>query len=419
MTLRLIRQNRGFRLLISGAAVANLGDGIAALALPWLATLISRDPFHIAAVAFAARLPWFVLALPVGVITDRSDRQALMVRADLARIALSVGVVALILAAPALPVADGDWAVPLLIWTIAAMAFGLGTAEVFRDNAAQTALPMLVEAQDLETANGQIWSVERVMGSFVGPPLAGLLIALALPLPFSINALAFALAALSVWAIAFPARALPPVRAGFWAEMRDGLAWLFAHKVIFQLAVMLGLLNAAHVGAATFLVLFSQEILGLGAFGYGLILTTGAAGAVLGGLVCPGIAARLGPGRSLRLALAVMPLTYVAIWFTGSAVVVAAAEFLGIFAGMLWNVVTVSYRQRIIPGEILGRVNAIYRFFGWGMMPVGAMLAGGLVAMVEPAMGRDTALRVPFLAASLGLAGIFLYGVGFLRLGRV
>ena len=64
MTLRLIRRNRSFRLLISGAAAANLGDGIAALALPWLATLISRDPFHIAAVAFATRLPWFLLALP-------------------------------------------------------------------------------------------------------------------------------------------------------------------------------------------------------------------------------------------------------------------------------------------------------------------------------------------------------------------
>ena len=418
MTLRLIRRNRSFRLLISGAAAANLGDGIAALALPWLATLISRDPFHIAAVAFAARLPWFLLALPVGVITDRADRQVLMLRADLARVVLSFGIVALILGAPALPLADGDGSATRLIWIIAALAFALGTAEVFRDNAAQTVLPMLVEARDLETANGQIWSVEQVMGAFVGPPLAGLLIALALPLPFSFNALAFGLAALSVWAIAFPARVLPAIRTGFWVEMRDGLAWMFAHRIILQLAVMLGLLNALHVGAATFLVLFSQEILDLGAFGHGLILTAGAAGGVLGGLICPTIAARLGPRHSLRLALAVMPLSYLAIFLTSSAGVVAAGEFLGIFAGMLWNVVTVSYRQRFIPSAILGRVNAIYRFFGWGMMPVGALLAVVLVAQIEPGLGREAALRAPFLAASLGLAGMFLYGIGFLRLGR-
>ena len=200
--------------------------------------------------------------------------------------------------------------------------------------------------------------------------------------------------------------------------MRDGLAWMFAHRIILQLAVMLGLLNALHVGAATFLVLFSQEILGLGAFGHGLILTAGAAGGVLGGLICPTIAARLGPRHSLRLALAVMPLSYLAIFLTSSAGVVAAGEFLGIFAGMLWNVVTVSYRQRFIPSAILGRVNAIYRFFGWGMMPVGALLAGVLVAQIEPGLGREAALRAPFLAASLGLAGMFLYGIGFLRLGR-
>lgn len=418
MAFQLIRRNRSFRLLISGAATANLGDGIAALALPWLTTLISRDPFHIALVAFAARLPWFILALPVGVVTDRADRQALMFRADLARVVLSFGIVMLILTAPALPMVAGDGAAPPLIWTIAALAFALGTAEVFRDNAAQTVLPMLVDDADLETANGQIWSIERVMDSFVGPPLAGLLIALSLPLPFSVNALAFGLAALSVWSIAFPARALPPVRAGFWAEMRAGIAWIFAHKVIFQLAIMLGLLNALHVGAATFLVLFSQEVLGLGAFGFGLVLTAGAAGGVLGGLIGPAIAARLGPRRSLRLALAAMPLSYLAIWLTSSAAVVAGAEFLGIFSGMLWNVVTVSYRQRVIPDAILGRVNAIYRFFGWGMMPIGALLAGILVAQVEPVLGRDAALRAPFLAACFGLLAMFLYGIGWLRMGR-
>lgn len=34
---------------------------------------------------------------------------------------------------------------------------------------------------------------------------------------------------------------------------------------------------------------------------------------------------------------------------------------------VLWNVITVSFRQSVIPDDLLGRVNSVYRFFGWGM----------------------------------------------------
>lgn len=93
----LIRENRNFRLLISGAGLANLSDGIGVLAFPWLATLITTDPRALALVAFATRVPWFLWSLPVGVLTDRADRQRMMVRADLARMALALAVVALFL----------------------------------------------------------------------------------------------------------------------------------------------------------------------------------------------------------------------------------------------------------------------------------------------------------------------------------
>lgn len=414
MTSLLLKRNRNFRWLVSGAAGANLGDGVAAMALPWLATLISRDPVHIALVAFAARLPWFLLALPIGVLTDRADRQKLMVRADLMRLVLSLGLVALVLAGPALTQEGG----PGLIAVVAVLAFALGTAEVVRDNAAQTCLPMLVETRDLETANGQIWSIEQIMGQFIGPPVAGVLIALALPVPFSFNALAFGLAAFCVWSIAFPPQVKPRTQGSFVTDLMRGVRWIAAHRTILQLAVMLGLMNALHMATETVLVLYAQEILGLGAVGFGLLLTAGALGGVTGGLICPTLAARLGPRNSLLVALAVMPLTYVAMALTGSVVVAAAALFTSMLAGLLWNVVTVSYRQRVIPGEILGRVNSIYRFFGWGMMPLGALAGGALVGALEPALGRDVALRIPFLVAASGIAGMAVFAMASLRLGR-
>ena len=199
----LIARNRSFGLLFSASAITNLGDGVSALAFPWLATLITRDPFLIGAVAFATRLPWLLFAVPAGVLTDRADRRRLMVQADLLRLLLTCGVIALILTVPRFPVAEAG----RYILALSALAFLLGCAEVIRDNAAQTVLPSIVAPADLEAANGQLWSVEQVAGSFLGPPLAGVLIAVAVPVPFALDAVTFGLAAWLVWMIAMPSSA--------------------------------------------------------------------------------------------------------------------------------------------------------------------------------------------------------------------
>lgn len=342
-----------------------------------------------------------LLAIPAGVWADRSDRRRLILRADWLRAGALAGA-ALLAAAPPSGAA-------LAIGLLAALAFATGAAEVVRDNAAQTVLPALVPEPRLEAANGRLWTVEHVMGAFVGPPLAGFLFALAVPAPFAGAALAFALAALVVWRLPLPARA-PHHRQGALTDAREGWQFMRRHPVILRLAVVLGCLNALSLMAFTVLVLFSQEILGLSATGHGILLTAGAAGGVTGGLIAPWIAARLGPQRTLNLALACMPLPLLVLGLSGNAIVAGAALFFETLVALLWNVVTVSYRQRAIPDDLLGRVNSLYRFFGWGMMPLGALAAGAVVDLAEPGLGRADALRLAILLSSLGLAAVWLFG---------
>ena len=410
--MQLLAQNRSYRLLFSATAVSNLGDGISALAFPWLATLITRDPVLIALVAFSTRLPWFLFAIPAGVITDRYDRRVLMVRADAFRFLLTAGVIALIATIPSFPLEDD----PLVyILALSGLALLLGTAEVVRDNAAQTVLPSIVAKTDLEAANGQMWSVEQIMGSFVGPPLAGVLIALAVPAPFAVDAVTFGIAAWLVWCIAIPRRANPPKRR-IWPEIVEGWAWMRAHATILRLAIMLGLINAMSTMTITVLILFSQEILGLTAVGHGILLTAGAAGGVVGGLVGPRVIGWLGGQRSVIFALMLMPLPFAIISLTSSPVIAGVALFVEMIAALLWNIVTVSYRQRRIPDELLGRVNSLYRFFGWGMMPFGALAAGWIVSVAEPDLGRELALRLPYQLAAIGATAMLIYGALKLRL---
>lgn len=415
MSYSLLWSNRNYRLLLSGGAVTNLGDGVAAVAIPWLATLLTRDPVMISAVAMAEYLPWLLFALPAGVLTDRADRRLLMIRADCARLALMLCVVAMTLSISTAPFSSGEQTG--LVAMLAAIAFLLGTAAVVRGNAAQTLLPSIVASDDLERANGQMWSAEQVMGRFVGPPLAGALIAAGIVVPFGFNTAILALTIGIVWLIALPVSRTTEQKR-FWPALLEGLGWTRRNPAILRLAIMLGAINAVSVGGLTILVLYAQEVLHLSATGYGFLLTCGAAGGVLGGLVVPNISRRIGMRASLVLTLATFVLLHLLLGLFSSMVLAGLALFLEAGGGMLWNVVTVSYRQRLIPNDLLGRVNSVYRFFGWGAMPFGALGAGFLVSMLEPVVGRAAALHGPYLLGALVCGVMLVYGMLRLRFER-
>lgn len=335
------------------------------------------------------------------------DRRWLILLSDLVR-AAALGGAALL----------ATWSAPPVVAAVgllALLAFLSGSAEVVRDNTAQSVMPALVPASRLEAANGRLWSVEQVMNAFVGPPLAGMLFALAATAPFAAAALGYVLAAVLVWRMTLPPRA-PVPRRHVLVEAREGWAFLRGQPMLLRLAVILGLINALSLMAFTVLVLFSQEVLGLSAAAHGALLTAGAAGGVAGGFAAPRVVGRLGAQGTLNLALACIPLPLLLLSLSGNVWVAALALFLETFVALLWNVVTVSYRQRIIPDALLGRVNSLYRFFGWGMMPLGALAAGWVVTWAEPDLGRTLALRLPILLAAAGLGGVWLYGRLRLRL---
>ena len=80
------------------------------------------------------------------------------------------------------------------------------------------------------------------------------------------------------------------------------------------------------------------------------------------------------------------------------------------FWGVVWNTVSVSYRQRLIPDALLGRVNSVYRLMAWGMMPIGLALSGAIVHVTETFAVRSTALISPFLAATIGAVALGWFG---------
>lgn len=294
------------------------------------------------------------------------------------------------------------------------LAFVLGSAEVLRDNAAQTMLPSIVESEDLERANGQLWSSEQLMGQFVGPPLAGLLIAAGIGIPFGIDAALLVLAAGLVWMISLSPKAKATTR--FRDALVQGITYMRRDPLLLRLAIVLGIANFIATAILTIQVLFAQEVLGLSAYSYGWVLSAAALRAITGSLLAPRLTALFGPQACLYLSIAAWGLGYTAIGLSQSGIVMGIALFVVMVGAMVWNVITVSWRQRRIPSDLLGRVNSIYRFFGWGSMPLGALVAGVTVSVLENELGRDLALRMTFGAAGLACGGLLAYSFFKLRL---
>lgn len=373
--------------LWSASAVSNLGDGLDSAAIPLLAALLTRDPMLFAGVAVANKLPWLLFALQAGAIADRVDRKRLMAAVNLVRF--------LLMAALGLAVL-GDWAT---IWLLYVVAFALGIGETLFDNAAQAFLPSLVRRDQLETANGRLFAVEIVNNQFVGPPVGGFLFAIAAALPILVDAGTYAVSAALILAIpgTYAARRTTPpsgeVKRRMRSEIAEGLRWLWNHRLLRALALMLGLLNG--MGSAVFAIfaLFALDILGLSEIGFGVLLTTFAVGSVVGSLVAARVTRLLGRATALYGSAIIFGASMLVQGSTSSAVVVGAMAALSGVGTVVWNVITVSLRQAIIPDELLGRVNSVYRFLGWGSMPIGALLGGAIAS----AYG----LRAPFIVAGV------------------
>jgi len=358
--------------LASGAT--NLADGIALVAWAWLATLLTRDPLLIALVPVAVRLPWFLFAIPAGIVTDRVDRKRLILAMDALRAIGFLLAAAVIWAATPLPEpASRGLSNPSLFYMILIAALLIGSAEVFRDNATQTMLPAIVPPEELERANGRIWSAELIGNALLGPA---------------------ALSNTRNWR----------------AELAEGYRFLMDTPLLRALALITGFWNLLFEMAMIALVLHVQDNLGLGARAYGLILASGAVGGIAGGLAGEHVVRWLGPKRTAQIMLACSAPAFLAFAFAPNAVCLAVAMALFQFTGLVWNTVSVSYRQRTIPDAILGRVNSLYRLLAWGMMPVGLLLSGLIVRMAELSLPRETALTMPFHIATLGAMGLAVMG---------
>jgi MFS family permease len=378
--------------LWASSTVSNVGDGILLSAGPLLVTTITRDPFAVSLATVMQFLPWILFGIPGGALIDRVDRRRLSVIVNVARAAVLATLTATIVTDTAsLPVVLGAF-------------FVLGTAEMLADNAGSALLATTVPKERLGVANSRLTGTRVLANDLAGPSVGALLFGVGMAVPFALDAICALAAGVLVSRIV---TSRPPTTSAEPSHVRreitEGVRWLFGHPPVRALALTIFLFNVTFWAPYSVFVLYVTDHLGIGDVGYGVLITVGAIGGLVGSVGYPTLERRFALATLMRVGLLIETVSHLVFAVTTSVVVVGATMVLFGIHEVVWGTTSTTVRQRAVPSAFLGRVTSVYMLLNVGGGIIGSAI-GGLLAQ---AFGIIAPFWFGFVGSAVVLAVIW------------
>lgn len=383
-------RDHDFRMLFAGAVVSKVGTHIGYIALPLVAIeVLDASPGQVGLLGMLSTAAFLLIGLPAGAWVDRMRYRHVMIATDLTRTALLATV----------PVAA--WLDVLTIGQLYAVVLLSGCATVLFDVAAQSCLPQLVGRDRLIRANAQLsgWDAALQVGGRGG---GGFLVAaLTAPVAVLANALGFLWSALCLTRIRVPQEKPDrDPRQNLVTEVAEGVRFVLGHVVLRPVALAGALTNLSVFTVTTMIPVLFRDELHLPVWTIGVFLSVGGIGVFLGAFAARRVGEWLGAGRvpwifglsTAPFAVAVPLLLTRDVWVWGA----AGCWLLVTFRMGVDNVLMVSFRQRVTPDALLGRMNATMRFLFTGALAIGA----GLAALI----GEYASVRAALWTGAVGLS---------------
>jgi len=372
---RTLWRHRNFLLLWSGQTVSEMGSAVTQLALPLTAVIVLRaSTFQVGALTAASYAAFALIALPAGAIVDRRAKRRLMIWCDAARV-LIIGSVPLAAAFGALTLGQ-----------LYAVAISAGVCTVFFDVSYQSYLPALISTEDLVDGNGKLGATQS-FAQVVGPGLGGGLVGLfGAARAMSADAISYAVSVASLLAIRAPEEPPHPKnRQKLRKEIAEGLSFVLRDPILRKIVACTGTANLFFTMATALQIIFLVRVLHVRPAGTGLLIAVASLGGVAGGALSGRLGRLIGSARIIWFSMLVIPLPSLLIPLAepGWRVVLFPIGYASAaFAGVVYNVAQVSYRQAICPPRLLGRMNAAVRWVVWGTIPLGGLLGGTFGAVL-------------------------------------
>jgi MFS family permease len=367
-----LRANREFWLLWAGQATSTLGSLSSGIAMPLLVLALTGSPAQAGLVGFVGTGSAVVLLLPAGVVADRVDRRALMRWCDAGRAAaMALITFTLFVGRP-----------PLLEFL--ALALVNGSLSAFFLAAQSGAVRQVVARADLPTAVARNQAY-RQAAVVAGPPLGGLLYAIARPLPFLTDAVTYLISFLTITAIHIPlqqSRPSPPPRKLVGPQVLDGLRWIFGEPFLRASVLYAAALNFVQP-ALVLTVIVRATSHGATPTQVGMIFALSGIGGVAGALATPRIQKRWPPGPVL-LGIGVVWAAAIPLLTTTSHPILLGSILAALgFVIPSINTIVVSYQMSITPDRLQGQAYASMNLVTNSSAPLGSLTAGFLLTTLS------------------------------------
>lgn len=364
-------RNRSYMLLWSGQAVSSVGTQVSTVAFPLLVLLVTHSPAQAGLMGAVRALPYLIFSLPAGALVDRWDRKRVMILCDTGR-AIALGSIPIALALGRMSLAQ--------LYIVSALE---GSLFVFFNIAEVACLPRVVPVEQLPAANAQNAATDGT-SALLGPALGGALFGIHSLLPFVADAVSYAVSVVTLLFIPvrFQSERKSTTRRSLWVEIGEGLAWLWHQPLIRFIAVLTGVSNIpAYV---LIIIVVAQEQMHASPEVVGLIFTIGGIGGIVGAVLAPWVQKRM------RFATVIIGTMWVWTLLFPFYVLAPNPLWLGLVVaitfvlGPLYNVVQMSYRLALIPDELQGRVNSVFRLVAFAGQPIGLAITGFLLEAFNP-----------------------------------
>jgi MFS family permease len=387
--------HRDFRLFWMGQGVSVMGSWMQTVGQAWLVLDLTGSPFKLGLVSALQFGPLLILSLVAGALIDRWPKRRLVIGTQIA------------LMVPALTLALLSWTRVVQYWHVAALALTIGVVNALDMPTRQAIVAEIVGRDDLLNAialNSAIFNAARV----TGPALGGLLIAHYGVAPaFLLNGLSFVPVVLALLAMHHSAPVRPPRETTIRQEIGDGLRYALRTPQVSLVLFLVLAVSAFAINHNVTVPLLAREVLGQGARGFGLLMSSLGAGALSGALI---MALFSGRGRPKPVALIVPALIVTSGVLSLAAVrqfrMAAVILFIVGLSQIVFLTSCNTTVQIAVPDELRGRVVSVYILVFAGMTPVGALLVGA----VAEAFGVPSACALGgglALACVLAQAGRF------------
>lgn len=353
-------------LLWSGQAVSVLGTQISQFAFPLLVFFLTKSPIQTGFAEATRVLPYLLLSLPAGALLDRWNRKHVMIVCDIGR--------AISLASIPLAFAFGQ----LTLVQLYLVSLIEGSLFVFFNIAQISCLPHVVPREQLTKANAQNLVMTKLL-LLIGPTLGGIFYSLELLLPFLFDSISYTVSVGSLLLIQTPfQKARAQSKQDLRNEVREGLAWLWNHRLLRFLAFITAGSNFVTAGFTLIAIVIAQN-LHASSFTLGLTFTIGGLGGITGAFLAPWIQKRFRSGPIIITTLWLEALFWLLFAFGSNLLLVGIILAACLVLGPIFDVIQLSYRMTAIPDELQGRVNSVFRLIVFSTQPLGLSLAGFLL----------------------------------------